>query len=311
MIETFRKLSDENPENIENENIENENINNAYNEASNLILRGGEENDPKATQYALKILSIFSGVRSVKENVGHTQVKEWLQSLIKQKKGLSVEEIIDLLSWYVDLWLDVKAKKLNLSEEERKTEKSMFSKGIELIEKALKILSESNILPRRRKESFLESYLEFIPGLTIEVKDPKEGFHFFKLYILPAGGFMEIPVYMIGDPGVEIIILNSGKKLKIDNKEGSLYYEVDDPSFDLFSVFRRNKEILEENKYLIITPDGRVEKMQNQNQNQENVIIVEFRKNENSILIINNTPEDVHVQIKIPPFLVSFISFYD
>lgn len=67
---------------------------------------------------------------------------------------MSVEEIIDLLSWYVDLWLDMKAKKLNLSEEKRKTEESMFSKGIELIEEALKILSESNILPRRRKNLF-------------------------------------------------------------------------------------------------------------------------------------------------------------
>lgn len=147
------------------------------------------------------------------------------------------------------------------------------------------------------------------------MKDPKEGLsHFFKVYLLPAGGFMEIPVYMIGNPGVEIIILNSGTKLKIDNKEGSLYYEVDNPSvdnpsFNLFSVFGRNKEILEKNKYLIITPDGRVEKIQNQN--QENVIIVEFRKNENSVLIRNNTPEDVHVRIKIPHFLGSFISFYD
>ncbi|MEM4848633.1 MAG: hypothetical protein QXM55_03265, partial [Ignisphaera sp.] len=39
--------------------------------------------------------------------------------------------------------------------------------------------------------------------------------------------------------------------------------------------------------------------------------IIEFRKNENSVLIRNNTPEDVHVRIKIPHFLGSFISFYD
>lgn len=89
MIETFRNLSNENPENIENENI-----NNAYNEASDLILRGGEENDPNATQYALKILSIFSEVRNVKENVDQTQVKEWLQSLVKQKRDCQLKKLL-------------------------------------------------------------------------------------------------------------------------------------------------------------------------------------------------------------------------
>lgn len=203
---------------------------------------------------------------------------------------MSVEEIIDLLSWYVDLWLDVKAKKLNLSEEKRKTEESMFSKGIELIEEALKILSNAGVIPKKSSEvvSLGREQRLLLPQMEIK-----------------------IPTYKIENAQVLISIVLDNKRYTI----GELSYKEEKIRKRKIGILRYSIEIgdihdkgtLEEGDFLVIHP-LKIAKNEEIFRDLEGAILVEFIEN-NIILIKNKTSSDVYIEFEQPSFRGSLVSF--